>query len=325
MEVILSPKIDKKYNCNICHYNTSSKKDYEKHNLTSKHKKNEHGSILEVMEVKKIPNFVCECSKKFITHSGLWKHKQRCNTDFQIEEFKNNYSGEDEREVKTLTNLVLEVVKQNQEVVKQNQELINQNNETQKYNQDLTNKIIELSKNCITNTNITNSNNNSHNKSFNLNFFLNETCKDAMNIMDFVDSIKLQLSDLENVGKIGYVEGISNIIVKNLKELDITQRPVHCADKKREVMYVKDDDKWAKEDETKKKIKKAIKRVVFKNQRLIPQFKEKHPDCLKSVSKFSDQYNKIIVESMGGSGDNDDEKEDKIIRNISKNVIIDKE
>ena len=165
---------------------------------------------------------------------------------------------------------------------------------------------------------------NSHNKAFNLNFFLNETCKDAMNIMDFVDSIKLQLSDLKKVGEIGYVEGISKIITKNLKALDITQRPIHCTDKKREVLYVKDEDKWEKEDEDKNKLKKAIKRVVSKNQRLIPQFKEKHPDCGKSASKFSDQYNKIIVESMGGSGDNDSEKEDKIIKNISKVTIIDK-
>jgi hypothetical protein len=146
-----------------------------------------------------------------------------------------------------------------------------------------------------------------------------------MNIMDFVDSIKLQLSDLENVGKLGYVEGISNIITSNLKALDVTKRPVHCADKKREVMYVKDDDKWEKEDDTKKKIRKAIKRVAFKNQRLIPEFKKEHPDCNTYHSKFSDQYNKIIVESMGGSGDNDSEKEDKIIRNISKTIAIDKE
>jgi len=143
--------------------------------------------------------------------------------------------------------------------------------------------------------------------------------------MDFVDSIKLQLSDLENVGKLGYVEGISNIITTNLKALDITQRPVHCTDKKRETLYIKDEDKWEKEDEEKKKVRKAIKRIASKNQRLLPQFKEAHPDCSKSSSLYSDQYNKIIVESCGGSGDNDVEKEDKIIKNIVKNVTIDKE
>jgi hypothetical protein len=145
-----------------------------------------------------------------------------------------------------------------------------------------------------------------------------------MNIMDFVDSIKLQLSDLENVGKLGYVEGISNIITTNLKALDVTQRPVHCTDKKRETLYIKDENKWEKEDEDKKKIKKVIKRLVSKNQRLLPKFKEAHPDCIKASSLFSDQYNKIIIESMGGSGENDSEKEEKIIKNIAKNVTLDK-
>jgi hypothetical protein len=186
-------------------------------------------------------------------------------------------------------------------------------------------ELLEVIKNGTHNT--TNSHNNttnSNNKTFNLQFFLNETCKDAMNIMDFVDSIKLQISDLENVGKIGYVEGISNIITTNLKAMDVTQRPVHCTDQKREVLYIKDEDKWEKEDDARKKIKKAIKRVVSKNQRLLPQFKEIHPDCNRASSRYSDQYNKIIIESCGGSGDNDIEKEDKIIRNIAKTVTIDK-
>jgi hypothetical protein len=145
-----------------------------------------------------------------------------------------------------------------------------------------------------------------------------------MNIMDFVESIQLQLSDLEKVGELGYVEGISNIIVKNLKALDVTQRPVHCTDKKRETLYIKDENKWEKEDDEKKKIRKAIKKVACKNQRLIPKFKEAHPDCIKAASKFSDQYNKMIIESMGGSGDNDLEKEDKIIKNITKQIVIEK-
>jgi hypothetical protein len=145
-----------------------------------------------------------------------------------------------------------------------------------------------------------------------------------MNIMDFVDSLKLQLSDLENVGKIGFVEGISNIIVKNLNSLDETKRPIHCTDSKREVMYVKDEDKWEKENQEKKKLRKAIKHIAHKNSKLLNEFKTKHPDCGKSDSRFSDQYNKLIIEAMGGKGDNDLEKEDKIIRNIAKKVVIDK-
>jgi len=167
---------------------------------------------------------------------------------------------------------------------------------------------------------------NSHNKTFNLNVFLNEQCKDAMNITDFVDSLQLQLSDLENVGKLGFVEGISNIIIKNLKALDITKRPIHCSDPKRETVYIKDDNKWEKESEEKQKLRKVIKRVAYKNTKMLPLFRAKHPDCGKSESKYSDQYNKLIVESMGGGGrgGNDVEKENKIIKNIAKQVVIEK-
>jgi hypothetical protein len=193
-----------------------------------------------------------------------------------------------------------------------------------KENQEFKNLILEIvKKDTITNNN-NNINNNSHNKTFNLNFFLNETCKDAMNIMDFVDSLKLQLSDLENLGKLGYVDGISKIIVQNLKSLDETKRPVHCTDSKREVMYVKDDNKWEKENENKQKMRKVIKHVTHKNSKLLKEFKTKYPGCEKSDSKYSDKYDKLIIEAMGGKGDNDLEKEDKIIRNIAKVVIIDK-
>ena len=317
MEIKKSPKIPKKYNCIFCHYHTSNKKDYEKHKLTAKHLKNENGNILEVMEMQKIPTLVCECSKQFVTHSGLWKHKQVCKFAKYNKENDEDYKEIEASDVKMLTNLVLEVVKQNQE-------LICQNNESQKQNQELQKHVIELCKTGTINTTITNSNNNSNNKTFNLNMFLNETCKDAMNIMDFVDSVKLQLSDLESLGRLGFVEGISNIILKNLKALDVHKRPVHCSDSKREVMYIKDEDKWEKENENKQKLRKAIKRIANKNYILIPEFKEQYPDCSKSTSPYSDQYNKIIIEAMGGSGNEDFDNENKIIKKIAKEVLIDK-
>jgi hypothetical protein len=145
-----------------------------------------------------------------------------------------------------------------------------------------------------------------------------------MNIMDFVDSIQLQLTDLEKIGEIGYVEGISNIIIKNLNKLDISLRPVHCTDKKREVLYVKDEGTWEKEDEDNKKMRRVVKKVAHKNMRLLNSYKEKYPDCNKHDFKYSDQFNKLIIEAMGGLGGCDLEKENKIIRNISKNVIINK-
>jgi hypothetical protein len=145
-----------------------------------------------------------------------------------------------------------------------------------------------------------------------------------MNITEFVDSLQLQLSDLEEVGKLGFVEGISKIIVKNLKALDVHKRPVHCADKKREVIYIKDDDKWEKENEQKVKLRKAIKTIAYKNEKLLPKFKELHPGCNYSDSKYADHYSKLVIEALGGSGNNDIEKQDKIIRNIAKEIVIDK-
>jgi hypothetical protein len=193
---------------------------------------------------------------------------------------------------------------------------LNQNNQLQQ-------QVIEIYKNGI--NNITNSNVNSNNKTFNLQLFLNETCKDAMNITDFVDSLKLQISDLENVGKLGFVDGLSSIIVKSLKQLDVTKRPVHCSDSKRDVLYIKDENKWEKENEENKKLKQAIKHIAHKNCKLIPEWKAKNPECIYSNSQKSDEYNKIVLESMGGGPDIDnDSYENKIIKKIAKEVVIGK-
>jgi len=287
--------------------------NYKVHLTRPKHKNNENDNKNGKNDNKKMPEnaasfFVCECGKNYKHSSGLSRHKnaQKCLLQNNIVNNENKY------EIKSLTNMVLQVVNQNKE-------LITQANENYKHNQELTNKIVEIYKNG--NTMI---NNNSHNKTFNLNVFLNEQCKDAMNITDFVDSLKLQLSDLENVGKLGFVEGISNIIVKNLNALDVHKRPVHCSDSKREVMYIKDEDKWEKENDEKFKLRKVIKRIAHKNSKLLPIFKEKYPDCIYSDSKKSDQYNKLIIEAMGGSGNEDYDNENKIIKKIAKEVTIDK-
>jgi hypothetical protein len=201
-------------------------------------------------------------------------------------------------------------------------ELIKDNKEMKQIILEQNNTINNLVKNGITN-NSNNTYTNSNNKAFNLNFFLNETCKDAMNINDFVESIKVQLCDLERFGEIGYVENLSNIITTNLKALDVTERPVHCTDKKREVIYIKDQDKWEKEDDNNTRLRKAIKKIAAKNYKLLPEYREKYPGCQYAESKYSDKYNKMVVEAMCGNG-NEEEKEDKIIKNISKNVVIDK-
>lgn len=287
-----------KYYCEECDYTCSKMSSWNQHLTTTKHFKAKN----ELMKANK--KYACEkCGTGFIHQSSYCRHKKKCKI------------GENETHISQqmiTPDLVLELIKNNKEL----HQLIVEQNTT------LNTTLSTLVKNGITTNNSLQTN--CHNKTFNLQFFLNETCKDAMNIMDFVDSIKLQLSDLEKMGEVGYAQGISNIITANLKALEVTQRPVHCTDKKRETMYIKDEDKWEKEDENNSKLRKVIKRIANKNIKLLSQFREKYPDYCNSSSRISDKYDHIVIEAMGGAGDNDIEKENKIIRNISKCVLIEK-
>jgi len=300
-----APKSAKKFNCENCDFSCSKQYEWNRHILTLKHQNTDKMLTNADVYTDAFAPFrapldnahICSCGKQYKHRQSLFIHKKKCQSTNNSTKVSTNDTFNEKEIIMTL---------------------LHQNNQLQT-------QIIELCKDKNTPTiNNMNGNINSHNKTFNLNVFLNEYCKDAMNITDFVDSLKLQLVDLENVGKLGFVEGISNIIVKNLKALDVHKRPVHCSDSKREIMYIKDEDKWEKENEEKKKLRKAIKKIAHKNSNLITEFKARHPDCNKSDSKFSDQYNKLIIEAMGGSGDNDDEKEDKIIKKIAKELIIDK-
>jgi hypothetical protein len=287
-----------KFYCDICDFVTCKKTDFSRHEQTQKHIRNNLATFSNNAATEK--TLICEfCNKTYKDRTGLWRHKKLCNAH------ENKVLTHDPPQINELD------------------ELKGFMNYLMKENSEMKTMMMEVIKNGTT-QNSHNNTTNSHNKAFNLNFFLNETCKDAMNITEFVDSIKLQLSDLERVGELGYVEGISNIIVKNLKNLDVTQRPVHCTDKKRETMYIKDEDTWEK-DEERKKMHKLVRKVADKNARMLPKFKEAHPDCLKSASRYSDQYNKIIMEAMGGRGDDDFEKEEKIIKRVSKEVIVEKD
>jgi len=308
---------EQKFSCLYCDYSTCRKSSFDKHLFTLKHIKVANGNILELQKLQndteklqKVAKscaqsiFTCEfCDKEFAHRSGLWKHKKNCNFNNNSHSINDVHPG-----TQITTELVMELIKDNKEM---KQIILEQNN-----------TINNLVKNGITN-NSNNTYTNSNNKAFNLNFFLNETCKDAMNINDFVESIKVQLCDLERFGEIGYVENLSNIITTNLKALDVTERPVHCTDKKREVIYIKDDNKWEKEDDNNTRLRKAIKKIAAKNYKLHPEYREKYPGCQYADSKYSDKYNKMVVEAMCGNG-NEEEKEDKIIKNISKNVVIDK-
>ena len=296
MSTKISTKNEYLYCCIICDFNTSKLTDYNRHIETKKHIRNTTATNGN----KKLDTHTCQnCGKEYIDRTGLWRHKQKCNIESNIIISTNEPTDKE---------IILKILKQNSELIKENSELRSEHT-------DIKELILEIVKNGTHNNNTTHTN--SHNKAFNLNFFLNETCKNAMNITDFVDSIKLQLSDLMSVGELGYVEGISNIIVKNLNNLDQTIRPIHCTDKKRETMYVKDEDKWEK-DEEKKKLNTVVNKVTNKNIRLLPQFREKYPEYRNSSSHISDTYDKTVIEVMSGDNDNNN----KIIKNISKNTTI---
>ena len=308
-ETITMSKKTEKYFCETCDFNTSNKTDFTKHIATRKHKNCENEPHLKQNETKNVKNsqkYTCACGVILNSRTTLWRHKKTC-TKIQNEEQPIS------------SNLIMELIKDNKDM---KQFILEQNNA-------INNTIINLVKNGInsnvinTNSMNNNSNNNNNNKTFNLQFFLNETCKNAMNMSEFIETIKIQLPDLEKMGEIGYVQGLSDIINNNLKTLDITQRPVHCTDQKRETIYIKNDNMWEKEDDNKTKLRKAITKISFKNIKVLPQFREKYPDYHNSSLKISDTYDKLVLEAMGGGGNDEIQKENKIIHNISKCITID--
>jgi len=283
------------FSCNFCDFHSANKKDYKKHLETKKHKTKTNPNNPNFSPIVN-PIHKCNCGKVYAHLSSLCAHKKNC--DLANNNTTQNVESEEKQEKnKEESNIILELIKQNEEFKKL---LLEQNN-----------KLIDL---CKNGTHIVNSNN----KTFNLNVFLNEECKHAMNLTDFVDSLQIHLTDLEKIGELGYVNGISNIIIQNLKVLDVHKRPVHCSDAKRETIYIKESDKWEKENEEKNKLQKAIQTIANKNIRMIPAWREKNPECVHSESHKSDQYNNIIIQSM----DTDVSSNQKIIKNIAKEIKI---
>jgi hypothetical protein len=301
-------KNSKKYECVFCDFKCCNKNDYNRHILTRKHK------MLTNVDTKNSKNsndsnkFICDCGKEYNHRQSLSVHKKKCSF---IKEYINKEKDEPITDTDTDTNI--DVFDKNLILT-----LIQQNNELQK-------QMLEVIKNGTNNT--TNSNNNiSNNKTFNLQFFLNEECKDALNISEFVSSIKMDLDDLETTGRLGYVEGVTRIINKNLNELDQTKRPIHCSDVKREVLYIKNDDQWIKENETNKPVlTKAIKQIANENIKQISEWRKKYPDCTDSDSRKNDLYLNIVSNAMSGSTSEEQTTNyEKIITRVAKEVAIEK-
>ena len=301
-----SSKINK---CICCNYITSRKSQYERHLLTAKHINltNPNKKVLHWHE--------CDCGKKYKHLSSLCAHKKSCTFEKEnseentiiseenevVSEEKQNKTEEELKELKTMFMKMIEI------------------------NQDLQKQIVELAKESKSIINSNNTTNTTNNNKFNLQIFLNEKCKDAFNITDFISGINVGFKDFENFGKIGYISSISNIFIRELKELDVYKRPIHCSDLKREVIHVKDNNTWIK-DEEKKQMKRAIKLIEHKNIKLIPDWVKANPEAENYTSKKHDEYNKMLSNVMGEMDDEDNERNyDKIIRNVSKEILIDKD
>ena len=310
----LSQKSPKHFECNLCDYVCSKSNDLMKHESTRKHKRKLAGDVKIATK-----EFQCEiCQKNYKSRNGLWKHSKNC----AIEDFIN--TNNDKELMMTILNdnsdfknIVLDIVKQNLELNKQNLELNKQNHEL---NKQVLNVYQKNPPATITNNG--SHNNHSNNKTFNMQIFLNEQCKDAMNIMDFVDTFKLEFSDLEKVGEVGYVEGISGIIIKKLNEMDIYKRPIHCSDAKRETTFVKYKNVWEKENGNRDKLRLAIKHITKKNTDMLNRWSAAHPGSCDSDNYLNDVYMEIVRQAMGAG--HIEENENKIMRKIARSVLIDK-
>ena len=284
-------KSSNNYNCNICTYYTSKKCNYEKHILTSKHIKsmisNENvAKVAKIVKSRTVTYICSNCNKQYKDNSGLWRHSKKCCKEINTK----------------AQELIQYLIKENSEF---KQLLIDQNKQLS----------VNAGHNII----------NSNNKTFNLQVFLNETCKNAINLSDFVNQLQVSMNDLEETGRLGFSEGISKLFINGLKQMDIPDRPLHCSDLKRETIYIKDNNQWLKETTENKLLINAIKQVSNKNIKKISEWTKENPEYNDSSSKQNDKYLKIVCESMSGSTKEESDKNyEKIVQRIVKETFIDK-
>jgi Aberrant zinc-finger len=292
------------YICKECNFTCSKSNDWTRHLATAKH---QNRTISNEKSAVQKPLHKCSiCYKEYKAKNSLWYHMKKCSPHVQPIE---NKIIDFDNQPKTLE-IITDLLRKNRELHEQ---------------------VIEMSKepkiinNNITNNHITNSNNNTTNNQFNLNMFLNEECKNALNIMDFVRSLNLTVEDIEETGRLGYVGGMTRIFVNALKDMDVKMRPIHCTDIKRETVYVKDQDTWEKDNAEKNKLKRALKQVAHKNLQMLPEWQEQNPDYRILDTPENQQFMQISLSSLGAYSEEDSQKqEDKILKNVLKEVVLDK-
>lgn len=347
----------KEYVCSHCDYSTFKNSEYQKHIKTKKHlRKN---GLLVVPDNL----YVCECGNSYKTRSGFYKHQLICSavpaiqaesvepsqptvsvssvpqhntstmqfdqSNMSIDQYlKMRELDLKEQEMQIQAELEKEKIRMSSQIEKEKIRMSNQMEEKRMDREDRRDNVIisaiEKVGSAVTNNQTHTNSHNTVNNNFNLQLYLNDTCKDAMNIMDFVQSLKYSAEDIERVGRIGYAEAISKLMIEGLQSMDATKRPIHCTDAKREKMYIKDQDEWTKDDSN-AKLKRAIKAIGHNNLGALEEWKEKHPRHDDPPSGDHEKYLDICSKSMEGLMDEDNKEYKKIVKKIAPETTINKE
>jgi hypothetical protein len=295
------PKSSNEFSCEKCDYNTSRLSQYDRHLLTAKHQ-----ILTDTYNLPKKKNsaFTCECGKEYKHRQSLNNHKQKCTYVYDM----NNDIPDDPPTINDPTSDASTILL-----------LLKQNQDFKQMMLDQTKQLVDAVKNntgSVTNNNNNTTNNN--NQQFNLNFFLNDTCKDAMNITDFLGNLDVHIDEIEYIGNHGYVNGMTKMIMERLKEMDVTKRPIHCTDIKRETMYIKDKNEWSKDTDELTKVRKILNRISMNNYRTIPEWKNAHPECEVVASRTYDFCYSMMESLLGDVEDEQIKLDNKIIKTMAK-------
>ena len=306
--------VGQKYTCINCDYNTSKVSNYNKHLLTAKHLKITNGD--NKVAKSSLGSFDCICGNKYKHRQGLNRHKSICIYELPKTDIEIQVNTTNEPAINQLTSsMFIDIIKENQEfknlLIEQSKQFMEQNN-------ILINKLAE--KDSIIAT-INSNNTTNNNQKFNLNFFLNETCKDAMSIQEFIENIRITFEDLLTIGNGGFVNGVSDILIKQLRDLEINKRPIHCTDAKRETIYLREEAAWNKDDKEKTKLKQLIEKVEYKNVAALHNWCNENPDARVNNTPNNILKDKIFYQTLQG----DERTRDKIIKNLTKEVVVEKE